>query len=87
MVSSGACRSDKVYPGEVEAILNGYLDDTYYNPCAGWRFDFGSDQRTALTVPEDFRNKKEIKVWVKYEPDTTRRACNFIKVESIRERR
>ncbi|MCE7063498.1 hypothetical protein [Dyadobacter sp. CY343] len=85
-----ACRkSDEIRPGEVEAVLVGFHDDTY-NPCAGWIFDFGSHQRPALAVPEDFRNQKGLKVWVKYESDTTRskiHACNFIKIGSIRKRR
>ncbi len=89
IVDLDACKSDEVRPGEIEAVLTGYLDDTY-NPCAGWIFDFGSNQRPALAVPENFKNQKGIKVWVKFEPDTTPAkidACNFIKIESIRKRR
>jgi hypothetical protein len=85
-----ACKSDEVRPGEVEAVLTGYQDDTLYNPCAGWIFDFGSNQRPARAVPENFRNQKGIKVWVKFESDTTRAkiyGCNFIKIESLRKRR
>ena len=89
IVVLNACKSDEVRPGEVEVVLTGYLDDTY-NPCAGWIFDFESNQRPALAVPENFKNQKGIKVWVKFELDTTRAkiyACNFIKIESIRKRR
>lgn len=85
-----ACRkTDEIRPGEAEAILVGFHDDTY-NPCAGWVFDFGSSQRPALAVPENFKNQKGVKVWIKYGSDTTRsriHACNFIKIESIRKRR
>jgi len=41
-MSLDARRLNQVGLGDVEAVLTGYLDNTY-NPCTGWIFYFGSN--------------------------------------------
>ncbi len=88
-----SCSSDEVRPNEVEATLLGFRDDTGYNPCNGWVFEVGSKLLPANEVPKDFEQRKNVRVWLRYERDTTSfrgkafAQCNLIKVLSIRDRK
>lgn len=88
-----SCNSDGVRPNEVKATLQGFRDDTGYNPCNGWVFEVGSKLLPANEVPKDFEQRKNVRVWLRYEKDTISfrgRAfaqCNLIRVLSIRDRK
>lgn len=88
-----ACQSDSIEPKEVKAVLQGFRDDTNaFNPCNGWIFNVGSNFYPANEVPQKYRDKKNVNIWLRFEKDTLSfrgknfTQCNLIRVIAIRDR-
>lgn len=80
---------DEVQPGEEKATIVTY--DPSYHICGGvWVIQGKQKELRTLELPAAYR-QKDTPVWIRYAPDTARRAvntpgCGFIRLISIRSR-